>query len=306
MENMVCRLAMIHDGDPQEQSAAALAARVDDSTCCVASTDFIQDGAGEPTSVMDAVSLAVLTSYLEQLLTVGCERTEGDLCTICFLPIGFPVGQNSKFNVCCMKRVCDGCILDARRRGMNGRCPFCRTPRTADDASALAMVQKRVSKGDADAINHLGQKYFYGELGLTKDVPRAIELWTEAAELGSVDAHLDLGYVYYQPHGPHGCGVEEDEPRGVRHWQEAAMKGHVFCRHNLGVAEFDNGNHELAVQHWMISAKVGFQRSLNGIKEMFVKGHATKAQYAEALRGFGDAAEEMKSYQREEAKRVGV
>ncbi|EJK60227.1 hypothetical protein THAOC_19466, partial [Thalassiosira oceanica] len=156
------------------------------------------------------------------------------------------------------------------------------------------------------AINFLGDKYYNGELGLAKDVPRAIELWTEAAELGSVDAHLDLGYVYYQPHGPHGCGVEEDEPRGVRHWQEAAMKGHVFCRHNLGVAEFDNGNHELAVQHWMISAKVGFQRSLNGIKEMFVKGHATKAQYAEALRGFGDAAEEMKSYQREEAKRVGV
>jgi len=241
------------------------------------------------------------------LMTSGHERPEGDLCSICLLLIELPVDKHSNVSLCCTKTVCNGCALAAHQRGMLGRCPFCRTPLADDDdESCLAMAQKRVNKGDAEAIDFLGGAYYGGELGLVKNVPRAIELWTEAAELGSVDAHLDLGYVYYQPHGPHGCGVEEDEPRGVRHWQEAAMKGHVFCRHNLGVAEFDNGNHELAVQHWMISAKVGFQRSLNGIKEMFVKGHATKAQYAEALRGFGDAAEEMKSYQREEAKRVGV
>ena len=41
---------------------------------------------------------------------------------------------------------------------------------------------------------------------------------------------------------------------------------------------------------------------LSPIKGMFMKGRATKAQYAEALRGYGDAAEEMKSHQREEAK----
>ena len=40
------------------------------------------------------------------------------------------------------------------------------------------------------------------------------------------------------------------------------------------------------------------------VKKMFMGGHATKAQYAEALKGYGDAAEEMKSPQREEAKGV--
>ncbi|EJK53541.1 hypothetical protein THAOC_27007, partial [Thalassiosira oceanica] len=53
----------------------------------------------------------------------------------------------------------------------------------ADDASELSMIKKRTDKKDAEAISRLGQKYFYGELGLTKDVPRARELWTEAAEL---------------------------------------------------------------------------------------------------------------------------
>ncbi|EJK70322.1 hypothetical protein THAOC_08320, partial [Thalassiosira oceanica] len=109
-----------------------------------------------------------------------------------------------------------------------------------------------------------------------------------------------LGSRYY-----FGEGVEEDKPRGILLWQEAAMKGHVLARHYLGADEFNNGNCELAVQHWMISAKMGYDVSLNTIKIMFLRGQATKAQYAEALRGYGDAVEEMKSHQREEAKRLG-
>ena len=48
-------------------------------------------------------------------------------------------------------------------------------------------------------------------------------------------------------------------------------------RYMLGaVEEYDNGNYELAVQHWMISAKMGDEDSLNEIKDMFKKGHAAK------------------------------
>ena len=54
----------------------------------------------------------------------------------------------------------------------------------------------------------------------------------------------------------------------------------------------------------MISVKMGYGDSLNEIKEMFKRGHATKAQYAEALMGYRDAMEEVKSPQREEAKRL--
>ena len=74
-----------------------------------------------------------------------------------------------------------------KRRGLLDIYPFCRTPFAGDDAFTLAMVQKRADKGDAGAIKVLGDNYFHthyhGDLGLTKDVPRAIELWTEAAEL---------------------------------------------------------------------------------------------------------------------------
>ena len=180
-------------------------------------------------------------------------------------------------------------------------CPFCRTPVPTDDASELAMVQRRVDKGDAEAINHLGHKYYHGYLGLAKDVPRAIVLWAEAAELGLLVAQCQLGVVYYT-----GDDGKEDKPRGIRQWQQAAMKGHVQSRDYLGCVEERNGNNQLAVQHWMISAIMGHEVSLNGIKELFKEGQATKAHYAEALLGYQDAVEETKSPQREEAKRLGT
>ena len=238
----------------------------------------------------------------QRLMAEGHEISEGDFCTICFLPTEQPSWQHSLMNVCCMKRLCKGCIFAARQRGINDNCPFCRTRLPCDDAPTRAMIQKRVDKGDTEAIHHLGEKYFYGSLGLAKDVPRAIELWTETAELGSIDAHESLGAVYYDGEE----GVEEDKPRGIHHMQQAAMKGHTISRHCLGADEFEGGSYNLALQHWMISAKMGFEESLNAIKEMFLNGQATRAQYAEALRGYQDAVEETKSPQREEAKRLGI
>merc|ERR1719310_2278974 len=76
------------------------------------------------------------------------------------------MSKHWKTNVCCMKRVCNGCLLAALRRGMFDTCPFCRTPAPADDASTLAMIQKRVDKGDAEAICLQGDVYYLGDLGL--------------------------------------------------------------------------------------------------------------------------------------------
>ena len=116
-----------------------------------------------------------------------------------------------------------------------------------------------------------------------------------------MEAQFKLGLMYCT-----GDGVEEDIPRGVRHWQQAAMKGHASSRHGLGFVGYKSGNYELATQHWMISVKMGYEKSLNSIKIMFKEGYATKAQYAEALIGYRDAVEEMKSPQREEAKRLSA
>ncbi|EJK70918.1 hypothetical protein THAOC_07686, partial [Thalassiosira oceanica] len=231
----------------------------------------------------------------EELMNSGHELHERYTCPLCCLPISLPLGKHSIFKTCCSKTVCNGCVLALHRRGMK-TCAFCRTP-TPDNDAAIALIQKRVDARDPKATGYLASAYYYGNNGLQQDVPRAIKLWTKAANLSDLNAHCMLGCRYY-----YGDGVEQNVAQGIRHFQHAAMQGDPESRYALGFHEHGNGNHELAVRHWMISAKMGLEGSLNAIKDMFMKGHANKAQYAEALRGYQSALEETRSPQREEAK----
>ena len=115
------------------------------------------------------------------LMKKGRTMSEDDDCPICSLPLPLD-SKESMFQVCCMKKVCNGCLLAARKRGMRN-CPFCRTP-MPDESQTLAMIQKRVDAGDPVAIMFLGSQYRFGLYGLEKDVRMAVELYERAAELG--------------------------------------------------------------------------------------------------------------------------
>ena len=232
------------------------------------------------------------------LLKKGRTRSEEDDCPICSLPLPL-IRRQSTFRVCCMKEVCNGCILAAMKRGMRD-CPFCRAS-VPNKSQTLAMIQKRIDVGDPVAIFNLGNIYCFGHYGLEKDVTRAIELYERAAELIVKGAHYNLGNMYAG-----GMDVEKDMAKAIMHYEAAAMCGHVFARYNLGCEEGKAGNHNLALQHWMISATLGCDDSLTNIKSFFMKGLATKADYATALRGYQNAVEEMSSTDRDEAKFLGV
>ena len=234
----------------------------------------------------------------EQLYSQGLERMEDDFCPLCTLPIPLPMGDHSVVNACCTRRICYGCDVAAQKRGMHG-CPFCRSPRPVNEADALAMIQARVAKKDPAAINYLGKHYFFGSLGLQKDLRKAVQLWTEAAELGSIEALFDLGLAY-----DHGEAVQVDKTKAAEFLKKAAIQGHVMSRYHLGWLEKLRSNDDHAVRHWLISAKMGHDESLEKIKDAVMAGFATKEQYAEALKGYQDAVEEMKSHDRDEAKRI--
>ncbi|EJK67106.1 hypothetical protein THAOC_11904 [Thalassiosira oceanica] len=233
----------------------------------------------------------------EQLYSQGLERPEGDFCPICTLPIPLPMPKHSGFNTCCMKKICDGCHVAAQKRGMHD-CPFCRSRLPDNDADMLAMVRARVEKKDPISINHLASQYYYGVLGLQNDMQMAAALFTEAAELGSIDALFHLGLLYSS-----GEGVDQDKAKAAEFWSKAAIQGHVQSRSNLGCIEVKKGNTDRALRHFLILAKMGHEDSVEVIKKAFMIGKATKEQYAEALEGYKDAVEEMKSHDRDEAKR---
>jgi len=230
------------------------------------------------------------------LMKKGRTRPEADDCPICQLPL--PLDENEwMLKACCMKRVCNGCILAAGKRGMRD-CPFCRASRP-DEEQILAMIRKRVAAGDPMATWNLGAKYHFGQYGLEKDVTRATELYERAAQLGVSDAHYNLGVTYDE-----GTEVEKDTDKAFRHFEAAAMCGHVKARYNLGCKEYKDGNCDLALQHVLMSAKLGHDISLSNVKKLFIAGLATKAYYAAALRGYQKAVEEMSSPDRAEAKEL--
>jgi len=231
------------------------------------------------------------------LMKKGRVRAEEDDCPICQLPLPLDTKQSVR-GECCMKKVCKGCALAARKRRM-WDCPFCRATTTSEDSQLLAMIRKRVDAGDPVAIWFLGSKYDCGEYGLEKDVRRAVELYERAAELGGKEAHFNLGVMFEA-----GTEVEKDTAKAFRHFEAAAMCGDVFARYNLGGMAGKAGNYDLALQHWMISAKLGEESSLKNVKVLFTNGLATKADYAAALRGYQNAVEEMSSPDRAEALRL--
>ena len=230
------------------------------------------------------------------LFTKGRERSEDDECPICsrLLPLE---DDETVLQSCCMKTICTGCAYQTR---MSDDCPFCRAPRPETYEERVQRIQKRVDIGDPEAIYHLGNNYMEGINGFERDMPKAVELLERAAELGSKEAHYQLGVVFDED--TDDWGIDKDMTSAVEHYEFAAKRGDVMARFNLGAIEQNKGNEGLALKHYMISAKLGDADSINKIKDMLTVGIASKSDYAEALRGYNDADEEMSSPERDEAK----
>ena len=234
----------------------------------------------------------------EALFSQGHECSFGD-CPICMLPLPPDMTSGALLNTCCMNYICCGCGLAAYERGTNDVCAFCREPGASEDAVILDQVQRRVDASDAEAMLSLGQRYLFGQNGLQTDETRGMQLLREAANLNSVNAHFHLGLF----HATGDYGAEKDVTRAMHHYEIAAKAGHPGARTNLGVIEeVERMNYGRALKHYMIAAKMGKNDALGNIQDLHKIGHATKEEYAEALIGYQQAAEEMKSDLREKFK----
>ena len=214
-------------------------------------------------------------------------------CPICYLPL--PIDLSNAIATCCCKIVCNGCEHANQMReieaGLEQRCAFCREPVPETEEERHKQVMKRVKKNDPAAMSQIGSDCFH-----EGDYETALEYLTKAAELGDAGAHHYLSIMHWK-----GQGVEKDEKKEIYHLEEAAIGGHPGARHNLGCNEADNGRYERAEKHFIIAANLGLNNSLKCIKDLHTMGHASKEEYAGALRAYQTAVEATKSQQREEA-----
>ncbi len=214
-------------------------------------------------------------------------------CPICCLPL--PINVGSVFMGCCSKMICKGCNIANMKReyeaGLERRCAFCREPVAKSQEEGEKNMMERIKKNDPAALWHMGQnRYHQG------DYETALDYWTKAAELGHADAHYEVSVMYRKGHG-----VGKDMKKQVYHAEEAAMKGNPWARHNLGCLEWNNGRFDRARKHFIIAANLGHEKSLKGLRQLYAEGHASKEDYAGALRAYQAAVDATKSAERKEA-----
>ena len=217
-----------------------------------------------------------------------------DECPICMLPLPIDFGGTG-YRACCGKIICNGCHDAAALADNRQLCPFCRTPDVSGD-EAVERLKKRAEGDDAQALYNLGCLYNSGIRGLPQNYEKATKLWLRAGELGNAMAYYNAAICY-----ENGEGVERDEAKAKYYWELGAMGGDVMARHNLRVVEAEAGNMKRAMKHWMISVGAGCDMSLKAIRGCFMHGAATKDDFEKALRAHKEAADEMKSDQREAA-----
>jgi tetratricopeptide (TPR) repeat protein len=215
-------------------------------------------------------------------------------CPICCLPHSIDQKKSTMMS-CCSKVICNGCtctnIMRERQQSLKSTCPFCRQlpPKTTQEEEE--MVMKRIEVNDPVAMCQMGT-YRYDE----GDYDGAFEYLTKAAELGDLTAHYVLSVMYQD-----GRGVEKDKKKQMHHLEQAAIGGHPRARHNIGGVEWENGRLERAVKHWIIAAKLGNDRSLGTLRDLYSTGNVSKEDFAAALRGHQAAVDATKSSQRDEA-----
>jgi len=212
-------------------------------------------------------------------------------CPLCFLPLPLEKSKSIFFSCCC-NTICQGCRYAHQIKNGSQTCPFCREPAPRGEEEIKKRLMKRIKANDPAAMSHMGEmRSNEGDHDAA-----AIKYWTKAAELGNQEAHFQLAVSYHL-----GKGVENDEEKAVYHLEKAAIGGHHVARYNLGYEEWNNGNIERAVKHFIIAANLGYEDSMQVLWGQYAKGNITKEDLDATLRTHHAAINEMKSPEREAA-----
>jgi tetratricopeptide (TPR) repeat protein len=202
---------------------------------------------------------------------------------------------------CCGKSVCCGCIQSFYESRII-KCPYCKTQGTnKTNEKAVDELKKRVEANDASAILVLGNSYRSGLFGLQHDREKAIELWKQAAKLGSSQAHYHLGNVEFHEEG--------NSKRAQIHYEAAAMAGHEAARCFLANMELDKSRKmkraesylmkERAVKHLKIAASAGHFTAMSILLGAFKGGIVSRDELESILTAYNNSCAEMRSEARD-------
>ena len=233
-------------------------------------------------------------------------------CAICLVPFS-PIRSDAVYKACCGKEICKACHIENREsinkqneeksagKKIDFTCPFCREPVPTFDEEYFRQIEARCLENDHDALTVMGNVYRDGGLGKTKDDLKALDCYVRAVGLGSAEACVGIGKGYLR-----GNGVSVNKERAALFERVGALRGDIIARHNIGLSEYEPGNHEIAVRHWKIAAEAGSQLSLDALRSIYNadgklpgKKFISNEEMDAIYRSGHDAQMEVKSEERE-------
>ena len=149
------------------------------------------------------------------------------------------------------------------------------------EAEYLALA---AAKGHSKAQHLLGQHYMQGK---NKDLGKAVNWFTLAAQKGDLDARFSLGMCYYK---------RKDVKSAVEQLEVAANQGHSLAQYNLACwyAEEDGGVRDLkkAVEYCTLSAKQGNAHAQCNLGIFYQKGEGVEQDLQKAVEWLTLAADQ--------------
>ncbi len=155
--------------------------------------------------------------------------------------------------------------------------------------NTIATYETWASLGLADAKYRLALSYIRGGV-LKKDIPKALELLTEASDQNHTNALIQLGVLYHK-----GIEVEKDEKKALHYFEKAASLNNSMGVFNLGIMyQLGYGtdqDFEKAYSLYEQSENMGYSDASVKLGEMNYKGIGRKADINKAFSHFLKGAE---------------
>lgn len=242
-------------------------------------------------------------------------------CPICMLPLPLDE-QQSIYESCCGKILCRGCTVASKRAAidksllqriirsqpnknaeqiefmliaeMHPTCAFCRTQRPLNLLENAERLEIRIDKfNDPVAMHQLGDYLIDGIGGLQRNRERAMALYKRAYDLGSPEAADRLSYY------------NASNPRlKAQYLKEGARRKNINSCVELGANHrFYRIDEEYAKQLMITAAKAGDEEAMKNVMIYFRSGHVTKDELEATLRAKQAALIEVKSEDRDFAKK---
>jgi TPR repeat protein len=134
----------------------------------------------------------------------------------------------------------------------------------------LAELEKTAFAGNPQAQNDLARRYSYG-IGVAKDLKKAFDLYTLAANQEYAPAQNNLGTLY-----KNGIGVEKDLKKAFDLYTLAANQGYAPAQNNLGTL-YENGigvekDLKKAFDLYTLAANQGYAPAQNNLGTLYANG----------------------------------